>query len=122
MRIMESRVKSIIREEVGRAIRSSLLLEADPDYPSVINAFKQMNPKPVGLIIDCSEMEGSGGGRYPLYQATKDGKIKKLSNDAGVAAFAFTDMLSENGELPEGCWIAGPSDGGDGPFEITNKA
>jgi len=33
MKIMESRVKSIIREEVGRAIRSRLLREADPDYP-----------------------------------------------------------------------------------------
>lgn len=174
MRIMESRVKSIIREEVSRAIRSRLLREADPDYPympdarsnserdayfardeeddeevdgyygdddpfgddaaieagieygpngydnSVINAFNKMKPKPEGLIIDCSEMEGSGGGRYPLYQAT-GGKIKKLSDDAGVAAFAFTDMLAENGELPEGCWVAGPSDGGDGPFEITNK-
>lgn len=190
MKIMESRVKSIIREEVGRAIRSRLLREADPDYPyppdarsnrerdayfargedpaeaaaeramageddegdddyygdddpfgddaviaagvedggggsggEVVLAFKRMQPKPQGLIIDCSEMEGSGGGRYPAYMAIR-GKIKKISNDVGEIAFDLVNML-DGGDvrsLPPGLYVAGPRDDDDGnmTFEISN--
>ena len=190
MRIMESRVKSIIREEVGRAIRSRLLREADgddtdPDYPympdarsnrnrdkhlargesaaetaaeramagvegypdydlggkadgkdsdgeaelvvdpSVEDFFNTMNPKPVGLIVDCSNMESGPGGFYPLYQATEAGILTKISEDIGVAAYAFSDMISESniGEMPEGLWIAGMIDTAEsGPptFQIYN--
>jgi hypothetical protein len=190
MKIMESRVKSIIREEVGRAIRSRLLREADPDYPyppdarsnrerdayfargedpaeaaaeramageddegdddtdadrnrddealdagldygprgydfAVVDAFNSMDPKPVGLIVDCSNMESGPGGFYPLYQATEAGTIKKISGDIGVAAFAFSDMISESatGEMPEGCWVAGmidDRDDGNLTFKIYN--
>jgi hypothetical protein len=193
MRIMESRVKSIIREEVGRAIRSRLLREADgddtdPDYPympdaesnrkrdayfargesaaekaaeramagveeeeegvddyygdddpnrddealeiglpygpsgydfSVVDAFKSMNPKPEGLIIDCSNMEGSGGGYYPAYMVM-GGKIKYLQEDAGNIADAFVSYVSEMGSLPKGCYIAGANQD-TGVFEITNS-
>ena len=177
---MESRVKSIIREEVGRAIRSRLLREADPDYPyrpdassdrerdaylargegaaetaaeramagaaagaaadrnrdkealeiglpygpngydfSVVDAFKSMMPKPEGLIIDCSEMEGSGGGRYPAYMVT-GGSIKYVSDDAGGIADAFVSYVNEMGPLPKGCYIAGFNQD-TGVFEITSS-
>lgn len=198
MRIVESRVKSIIREEVSRAIRSRLLREADgddtdPDYPympdarsnrardaylardesaaeaaaeramagveeegeeedeeevdnyygdddpnrddeaseiglpygpggydfSVVDAFKSMNPKPEGLIIDCSNMEGSGGGYYPAYMVM-GGKIKYLQEDAGNIADAFVSYISEMGRLPKGCYIAGANQD-TGVFEITNS-
>ena len=80
-----------------------------------------MMPKPEGLIIDCSEMEGSGGGRYPAYMVM-GGKIKYVSDDAGGIADAFSDMISE-GEMPEGLWIAGMIDNIDTDeqtFQIYN--
>jgi hypothetical protein len=89
----------------------------------VVLAFKRMQPKPQGLIIDCSEMEGSGGGRYPAYMAIR-GKIKKISNDVGEIAFDLVNML-DGGDvrsLPPGLYVAGPRDDDDGnmTFEISN--
>lgn len=85
------------------------------------DAFARANPKPVGLIIDVSAMEGAGGGDYPVYMS--DGsKLTMIAADFGEAAYVISEFVTENGQIP-GIFFLHPSDEPDeydqGVFHIT---
>ena len=122
MRITARQLRQVIKEEMGRR-----LTEADDEMGGgsggpdmTIDTWNKMPRKPVGFIVDLEWMMASGGGYYPLYFS--DGKqIVKISDDIGEVAYSISEMLGERGRLPAGMWVAGSSDGGDGPYEITNR-
>lgn len=85
----------------------------------IVDAYNAMSPKPVNVvIIDCTEVDGSGSGYYPGYWA--DGAtVKKFSDDVGeFIARGLIDAIKE-GTVPDAFYAAWRP-GGVGPLEITD--
>lgn len=103
-KLTQGRLRQIIKEELNRS-RMRLNEMAHMSKDKVVAAYREMDIKPTGVIVDVRSMEGSGGGMYPAYVA--DGvNATKFSEDVGNFAFDLTDLLKETGSLPEGIYIA----------------
>ena len=84
----------------------------------VRTAYMSMRVKPVGFVVDVRDMEGTGGGEYPVYWANGTG-ISKICRTMGEGAFDLLDLAAE-GRMPRGIFIAA-TDGEGGPLEIVNR-
>lgn len=85
----------------------------------IVDAYKAMSPKPANVvIIDCTEVDGSGPGYYPGYWA--DGAtVKKFSDDVGEFIAHGLIAAIKEGTVPDAFYAAWRP-GGVGPLEITD--
>ena len=87
--------KMILREMAGSfpIEPSTYRPEKTPGHRRSLNALaRAIND---GYIIDLSEMEGSGGGSYPLY-AVMNGGLSQLNDDIG--AYLANEILDAEGD------------------------
>jgi hypothetical protein len=138
MRLTGTRLQTIIRQEVRRTLNESMSgardeMDMGPADPIELGAYtpprigvdvraawNKMPRKPVGLIFDVSEMEGTGGGSYPVFYST-GAMLSQISPNAGDFAYDLLEYVFAHGVLPKGIYLAGPNPD-TGVFEITNRA
>lgn len=73
-----------------------------------------------GTIVDMSEMEGSGGGCYPSFSASKGYINKVLSEDIGEEAYRLTELSADDpSQVPDETYAFYFSD--EGPTLLNLK-
>ena len=84
MKLNRNQIWKLILREMARSFPvepSTYRPEPTPGHRRSLNALaREIND---GYIIDLSEMEGSGGGSYPLY-AVMNGGLSQLNGDIGA--------------------------------------
>jgi hypothetical protein len=67
--------------------------QIDPDIQRMANEIQ------AGTIIDLSEMEGAGGGRYPVYKVVGGQAMLSIEDLGGAADLGIADMISQFADM-----------------------
>ena len=95
MKISKRQLRRIIREEVAMTERKQVPAGYEDVAQSIQEKSQQIGS---GFIIDVNDMEGSGGGYYPLYRVD-GGKATLDVKHIGNLAYALSEAAKDRNPI-----------------------
>ena len=92
MKLNRKQLRKMILREMAGSFPEEPSTYRPEESPGLNALARKIND---GYIIDLSEMEGSGGGSYPLY-AVMNGGLSQLNDDIG--AYLANEILDAEGD------------------------